>query len=62
MTPFWATWPDEWSSFVDVNLYGVLNVCRHGLRAIIAQNDGAAAFTRSIAKSVAQFNVVCAYT
>jgi 2-hydroxycyclohexanecarboxyl-CoA dehydrogenase len=40
MKPFWETEPDEWTSFVNVNLYGVLNVCRHALPIMIAQNEG----------------------
>jgi 2-hydroxycyclohexanecarboxyl-CoA dehydrogenase len=84
MRPFWETEPDEWRSFVDVNLYGVLNVCRHALPPMIAAGRGgrvitivsdaartgepklevysaakagAAGFTRSLAKSVARYEI-----
>jgi 2-hydroxycyclohexanecarboxyl-CoA dehydrogenase len=84
MRPFWETEPDEWRAFVDVNLYGVLNVCRHALPPMIASGHGgrvitivsdaartgepklevysaakagAAAFTRSLAKSVGRYEI-----
>ncbi len=84
MRPFWETEPDEWTSFVDVNLYGVMNCCRHALPTMIergrggrvitivsdaartgeprlevyaAAKAGAAGFTRSLAKSVARFDI-----
>jgi 2-hydroxycyclohexanecarboxyl-CoA dehydrogenase len=37
---FWETTPDEWQSFVDVNLFGVMNCCRHVLPVMIDQGDG----------------------
>ena len=37
---FWETEPDQWRAFVDVNLYGVLNCCRHALPILIEQGDG----------------------
>jgi 3-oxoacyl-[acyl-carrier protein] reductase len=40
MAPFWETEPDQWKSFVDVNLYGVLNVCRHAVPEMIKQGRG----------------------
>lgn len=40
LKPFWETTPDEWRSFVDVNLYGVLNCCRHAVPVLTAQGDG----------------------
>jgi 2-hydroxycyclohexanecarboxyl-CoA dehydrogenase len=38
--PFWESQPDEWRSFVDVNLYGVLNCCRHVLPVLVEQGTG----------------------
>jgi 2-hydroxycyclohexanecarboxyl-CoA dehydrogenase len=40
MKPFWETEPDEWTSFVNVNLYGVMNCCRHALPPMIAKANG----------------------
>lgn len=40
LKPFWDTAPEEWRSFVDVNLYGVLNCCRHAIPVLMAQGDG----------------------
>lgn len=37
---FWETTPEQWRSFVDVNLYGVLNCCHHAIPALIDQGDG----------------------
>jgi 3-oxoacyl-[acyl-carrier protein] reductase len=37
---FWDTEPDEWKPFVDVNLYGVLNCCRHVVPVLLSQGDG----------------------
>lgn len=81
---FWDTTPDQWRSFIDVNLYGVLNCCHHVVPVLIEQGSGgriitvvsdaarvgeprlevyaaakagAAGFTRSIAKSVARYDI-----
>ena len=40
MKPFWTTEPDEWQSFINVNLFGVLNVCRHAIPVLIEQGAG----------------------
>jgi 2-hydroxycyclohexanecarboxyl-CoA dehydrogenase len=40
MRDFWQTEPDEWASFVNVNLYGVLHCCRHAVPHMIDQGLG----------------------
>jgi 2-hydroxycyclohexanecarboxyl-CoA dehydrogenase len=84
MRPFWETEPDQWAAFVDVNFYGVMNVCRHAIPHLIsggrggrlitvvsdaartgeprievyaAAKAGAAGFTRSLAKSLARYDI-----
>lgn len=37
---FWESEPDQWRSFVDVNLYGVFNCCRHAVPHLIEQGTG----------------------
>ena len=45
MRDFWETEPDEWRSFVDVNLFGVMNCCRHALPPMIEQGRGGRVIT-----------------
>ena len=40
MRDFWETEPDEWRAFIDVNLYGVMNCCRHALPTMIEHGRG----------------------
>lgn len=45
LQPFWETEPDQWRPFVDVNLYGVLNCCRHVVPVLIDQDEGGRVIT-----------------
>jgi len=40
MKSFWETEPDEWRPFFDVNLFGVMNCCRHVLPPMIERGEG----------------------
>jgi len=45
MRDFWETEPDEWQPFIDVNLFGVMNCCRHALPTMIEQGRGGRVIT-----------------
>lgn len=45
LDPFWETTPDQWRAFIDVNLYGVLNTCRHAIPVMIEQGTGGRVIT-----------------
>jgi 3-oxoacyl-[acyl-carrier protein] reductase len=38
--PFWETEPEDWNTFLNVNLYGVLNCCAAVIPGMIDKNDG----------------------
>lgn len=40
MKPFWETSPEEWTRWLDTNLYGVLHCCRASLPAMVAKRKG----------------------
>jgi 2-hydroxycyclohexanecarboxyl-CoA dehydrogenase len=40
LPPFWETGPHDWQHWMDTNLYGVLNVCRATIPAIIESKSG----------------------
>lgn len=39
-TPYWAQGPKDWSAYLSVNLYGVLNSTRHALEDMVAAGYG----------------------
>jgi 3-oxoacyl-[acyl-carrier protein] reductase len=40
LPPFWETDPQDWHHWMNTNLYGVLNVCRATIPALIASRRG----------------------